>query len=64
MLLKTEKVLKYLGFSKQWAHFNDHSPENSELKNVTFVDLKVSDWEEMGTPTTVTITIEAGDKLN
>lgn len=46
------------------ASFVSVLDEDAEPLTVRTVEMRVSDWVDMGRPTTITVTIEPGDALN
>lgn len=65
VLTKTEFVLGRVGedIDEMGVPFAQ-DPEPGEMWNSSTVFMWPDKWEDMGRPTTITVTIEPGDRLN
>lgn len=67
MMTKTQTVLSIpegwsKGVNRGQVFFGQEGTDEDTRQHEMYLDRQV--WEELGSPTTVTITIEPGDKLN
>lgn len=61
MLTAREVLLQFYSSNGATVEFDDL---DDQLVNHVFVVFSQHDWEEMGKPDEITVTIRAGDKLN
>lgn len=65
MMTKTQKVLILSGRNLTGTHVDfTQREEDPPHPLLTAVFIKNDDWQEMGRPETITVTIEPGDLLN
>lgn len=64
MISKSTLVLNYNFYTDQEVTFDNYDEDN--LTNPHYLDIIITRrlWEDLGSPESITITIEPGDKLN
>lgn len=61
-LTATRSVMTFVGRHGDWARFEAYDEDSGRLRRrVSFL---AYEWDDMGCPRVVTLTIEPGDRLN
>ncbi len=66
-LTKTQSVMEFENGDDVSAYFvpvTVENPEDMAEEKFNYLRFDINDWEDMGKPLLITITIEAGDMLN
>lgn len=52
-----QTICQYAGYNSTHAYFLDKN-ETKEFQDTTFVDIPRKDWDELGRPLTISVTVE------
>ena len=63
-LVRTRRVLTHIGETSLFVQFGHPTDDGDLLEDSAVVAIAHRDWDELGRPEEITVTIEGGDLLN